>query len=469
MFTFEKKSYMNIFFSKKRVDLVVILFTILLFLVSCKKIDNPEPENPIEPDPLGIIKKYTYDLMTDIYYWYKEVPKGIDPKPIKSLEAYFDTLMAPVDRWSWMMTGKEYISSETGVMESYGVSLGQPIDHYNDYSVRVRYVFPNSPLAEHNVKRGDELTHLNNIPVMSLIEAGTFNSAISNRSNQFTFKNTKGEVTTFNATAREIQTRSSLMAEVYGKNDFPLLPYNIGYFNYLSFKAGMLDDIDNAMALFKSANIKELILDLRYNGGGDGRATSLLANYIAPASAEGKLLAKREHNDRYRSNDNEPSTQTIIKRLTGSLNLERLFIFTTKGSASASEVILNGLKPLMNVVQIGSKTYGKPNGMYVLPYPEGDYDNPLYVFLPICFFTVNSIGYGHYVDGIVPDHIRPDDLYHNFGKEDDWVNAVVTFITTGSFPAIPPKKHGVYSPITGKTIAMPEESKEYGVYKIENR
>jgi len=454
---------------KQFLHLIIMFFIVFAFSTSCTK-DNPNPEtdpdNDSQLDPLAAIKKYTLDVMTDIYYWYKDVPQNINAYPIKTISAYFDTLLVPIDRWSWMMTGQEYLNSEAGILETYGISLSQPIDYYNDYSVRVRFVYPDSPMSDNDVKRGYELTLLNGTPVNTLISNGTFNSVYSQKSNSFTFKKHDGQSYTFTATARIVNTRSALKTSVYGPADYPSLPYNVGYFNYLSFKAGMLDDINDAMKIFKETGIKELILDLRYNGGGDGRATSLLANYLAPASANNKLLAQREHNDRYSSWDSDETTKTIIERIAGSLDLDRLFILTTKGSASASEVILNGLDPLMNVVQVGSTSYGKPNGMYVLPYPDGDYETPQYVFLPICFFSINSIGYGHYVDGIAPDHYRPDDLYHDFGLEDDWIKAIMQYITIGSFPALPPKTNPAYFLSPKNKIDLPEDNKNYGVYKV---
>ncbi len=445
---------------KQILHLTLVSLILFSIITSCEKKETPSPSDPLDP-----IKKYTLAMMNDIYYWYKDVPQNINPKPINNIFNYFDTLLVPVDRWSWMMTGQEYLSSESGIVETYGISISQPIEYYEDYSIRVRFVHPNSPMAEKGIKRGYELTHLNNTPVMTLVNNGTFNTVFAQKSNSFTFKNHDGESTTFNASARIVSTRSALKTAVYGPLDYPGLQYNVGYFHYMSFKAGMLDDITNAMTTLKNAGVKELILDLRYNGGGDSRATSLLANYLASEGANNKLLAKREHNDKYRSEDSDPSTQTIIERIEGSLNLDRLFILTTKGSASASEVILNGLDPLMNVVHVGTQTYGKPNGMYVYAYPAGDYENPKFVFLPICFFSVNSVGYGHYIDGIVPDYYRPDDLYHDFGLEDDWVNSIMHFITKGIFPELPPKAHQTYSVHPKNKINLPEDNKHYGVYK----
>lgn len=457
---------------KKVKYLLQVLTAILISLaaISCQKEDKKDPDKPETPyDPNANIKSYTLAIMNDIYYWYKDVPKNINPAPIKTVQAYFDTLIVPIDRWSWMMTGAQYLSSETGVVETYGISIAQPIDYYKDYSVRVRFVHPNSPMWENNVKRGYELTHLNGTPVMTLIQNGTFNTVFAQKANSFTFKDHDNKSITFTTNARQVNTRSFLKSMVITPSDFPGLPYKVGYFNYLSFKAQMLDDIHNAMTLFKSEGVKELILDLRYNGGGDGRATSLLANYIAPKSADKKILARREHNDKYRSWDSDAQTQTIIERISESLDLNRLIIITGKGSASASEVILNGLKPLMSVVQVGSTTYGKPNGMYVLPYPEGNYDSPQFVFLPVCFFSVNSTGYGHYVDGLVPDHYRPDDLYNDFGTKEDLIKSTLQFIATGSFPALPPAPQTSFSPSTASRIALPEDRADYGVYKVRIR
>jgi len=411
-------------------------------------------------------KQYNYvsEMMHDVYYWYKDVPAKINATSYVTIFDYFDAHLVSQDRWSWMMTGTDYLDNKAGISTSYGATYSQAIDYYNDYAIRVRYVFPNTPLSENGVKRGWELTHLNGTPVMDLVRLNTFETEMAKASNSFTFKDLAGVSKTFTASSRVISTRSFLKTEVYTSAEFPGLPRPVGYFNYYTFNATMLSDIEQAMATFKTAGIKELILDLRYNGGGDGEATALLANYIAPSTAEGKIVARREHNDKYSKYDSEESTITRVKRLAGSLNLDRLFILGSKGTASASEVILNGFKPLMTVVQVGTTTYGKPNGMYVLPYPEEDYTSPDYVFLPICFFSVNSVGEGHYVDGIAPDQSRPDDLYHDFGVNEDWVKSCLTYITTGSLPALPAKPAAAPSVYFRGKMAVDEDSPNYGKY-----
>lgn len=441
-----------------------LLFPVLFSfsLLSCSKEDNNSN------DELKLAKEYTYSVMTDIYYWYKDVPGNINPDPIKTLENYFDTLLVAKDRWSWMMKGEEYLSMESGVYKIFGASFAQPIDHYNDYSIRVKFVFDNSPMSENGVKRGYELTHLSGTSVSTLIQNGTINSALARESNTFTFKDYSGKSFSFSASAREVSTRSVLKSMVITPSDYPGLQNNVGYINYYTFNQNMTSDIDNAIDLFRSANIKELILDLRYNGGGDGDALEYLADLISPEQANGQVLGKRKHNDRYSQYDNNASTMTVISRKSNALSLNRIFILTSGATASASEVLINGLDPIMNIIQLGKRTYGKPNGMYVIPYPANNYTSPKYVLLPICFYTVNKNGFGDYESGINPDHTRPDDLYHDFGPQEDWISSCLSYIVNGTFPALPSVTFQTKSGSANGVIQRDEEKPGYGklIYKF---
>lgn len=447
----------------------IICYSLISFalLFSCSK-DNTSGNSD---DLLKKEKDYTLTVMNDIYYWYDQVPQNIKPGPIPTLEKYFDTLLAPVDRWSWMMNGSEYLSMETGEYKIYGASFGQPIDYYADYSIRVRYVFENSPMSENGVKRGYELTHLNGIPVSTLIQNNTINTILAQQTNSFTFKDYSGNSFSFTSSSRIVSTRSTLKTLVFTPTDFKNLPYNVGYLNYYTFNNNMLSDITSAITLFKNSNIRELILDLRYNGGGDGDALEYLANLIAPETSQGQIIGKRKHNSKYAAYDVNTATMTIVNRTSNSLNLNRIIILTSAATASASEVLLNGLRPIMNIIQVGRTTYGKPTGMYVIPYPESNYTNPTYVLLPICFYTVNKNGFGAYENGISPDHSRPDDLYHDFGVDEDWIKASLTYITTGTFTAFPPVASHAFTTEKEVKFYNPENNENYGklVYKLNRK
>ncbi len=435
-------------------NLRITIFCLAVCLACSKSGDNlPDPGTDPIYDPLKKVKDYVSLVMNDLYYWYEEVPKNLDPASYQEIEPYFEDLLYDQDHWSWMMNGETYLKITTGIQDSYGVFFQQAIPFYNDYGIRVAYVDPGSPLDEKGITRGWELTHLNGIAVRNLVLNNSFQSTLDQASNAFTFVDLQGQSHQFVANSREVQSVSVLKTMTFTPENYPGLPHQVGYMVYLTFNRQMMNELDQAFALFQG--VQDFVLDLRYNGGGDHDVTEHLANYLAPAVAEGEIFNQIRHNARYSSWNQGGITR--IHREEGALNLNRLFVLTTRQTASASEMIINGLKPFYEVICIGDTTYGKPNGMYVLPYPQNNYDNPEYVFLPICFFNVNKNGEGDFVDGILPHNGRGDDLYHDFGPEEDYLRAALQYIATGSFPAVP--RTVSVKGIPGK--ALPKESKGY--------
>lgn len=401
-------------------------------------------------------KDYVDMLMSEIYYWNTQTPV-LDAELYDDIFEYFDDKLVPQDKWSWMTTQEEYNQLETGDYVSYGVELAQPIEYYNDYTVYVRTVYPNSPFYNAGVRRGWALTHINGIEVMSLIRASSFESEFNKNDNNFTFLLPDKTTATIHIAKASFNVRSVLDYRIYPSDQINgSAP--IGYMNYISFNSGMLDDLYKAFADFKDAGIKSLILDLRYNGGGDVKASEELASLLAPSSADGEILLKRIHNQKYREWDSEPECISKIKRQQNSLDLTELYIITGKGTASASEVLINGLKPYMDIKQVGDTTYGKPNGMYAMT--ESDY-----VFLPIAFYTVNKNGEGFYDNGIVPTFYVADDLYNDFGANEAAIKACLNYHKTGEFSQAPQLKS--VSSSSGVRLVTKEDKPNYGFFKGE--
>ena len=461
--------------------LAIIFATLLLSSSSCKDPVTPEPP-PETKDPDYFAKVFLRREYMDVYYyWYKDV-KSTNAKldPLKyDIYEFFDEMLYVKDRWSWMTDKESYLKSEEGtVTGTYGASISQPIKYYGDYDVKVRLVYTNSPFAKEGVTRGWTLTAIGGTATMELIRAGKFNSEYNKSPQQFTFTDTEGNSHTFTTTAATtLSTRSVLVTKVFTSEDFEGLTSPVGYMHYLKFNANMLSDIDNAMQSFREAGVKHLILDLRYNGGGDGRASQHLVDYVAPKSAIGETYVIRKHNDLLASQDQYSKVQGIA----GSLELDALYFITGKGSASASEMVLNGLEPLMNVKHVGDTTYGKPNGMYVLMYPgenadytrynKGDYSKLKWVFLPICFYNQNKDFRDIPDEGIAPANYRPDDLYHDFDTSEDNIKACLTHIVSGTYPPLPDKPTKAMTKTSGLRpvkIALTQEEKDpkYGSYTI---
>ena len=455
--------------SKLRVFVSICMALVLASVVSsCEKEDpiepvkeEPQPQKPQDTTADSIAKankaltkakKYFLNTCFPYYYWHDEMEatvKSLNMNDFKTMDSFFEATLYSKDRWSWMADGSYYAQSESGEYQgTWGAALMQQIEYYDDYSVRVAYVYPGSPFARNGVKRGWTLAEINGRAVRETIIDGSFYSEYTKSPQTFTFLDHDSVAHTFTTSLASIETRSSLMSKVFTSYDFPGLDEPVGYFLYMEFKADdFLNDIHQAMALFKSKNIHKLILDLRYNGGGDSRASKLLVDYLAPKSADHLPYIHRSFNKAHSDEDLIDS----ISRMPGSLDLDALYVIGSDGTASASEVVINGLRPYMDLTLVGDTTYGKPNGMRVFMYPgdyqnlvkysNGDYRTLEYVFLPICFFNKNGVGELIPEDGFIPDNYRPDDLTHDFGVEEDILKACLTKIVTGAFPDLPAPRH----------------------------
>lgn len=465
----------------------------LSVLQGCPRVD---PDTPEEPDAAA--KQYLRKNCMNVYYYWRDEVLDRNAKLDASkydIYGFFDALLYKQDHWSWMCDKEYYVSDETGVLSgTWGVSIGQAVEYYNDYNLRVRFVYPGSPFERFGVTRGAVLTHINGQSVED-DETGFTNEKLKIYQEQyfqspqtFTFHLTDGRDTTFTASmAQSLSTRSSLVTRIFQPDEFEGLTVPVGYFHYMAFKNNFLDDIAQAMDSFRGAGVRNLIVDLRYNGGGDARASDTLMTYLAPRSAVGKPYVVRRHNrylasldDSFKDENNTYAIGPNVNRL----DLDRIYFITGAGTASASEMVINGLRPYFGdkLQMVGDTTYGKPNGMYVLMYPGKDSDYEAYnkgnfaklqwVFLPIAFFNENSRGESIPWDGFVPDIYRPDDLYHDFGVEEGNIQACLTHLATGSWPAlsaVPANAPGTKTEYkSGYRIDTEEDSRGYGRYVVKN-
>jgi len=486
------------------------------------------PDSKLTPEQKAAEKSLSYlknDIMKYYYYWNTIVP-DVNYTWETDIYEFFKDLLWRGDRWSWMIDGQEYIDMESGIVSgTYGASMAQPWSDPTGYfaddgNVVVRFVYPNSPFANAGVRRGWLLAAIDGKSTLDYYidpdpdtvtedeakaRVQEFNNMLNypstTQAHTFTFVTPEGETVEKSIlAAATLNTRPGLIKKIFTSTDYPGLGEKVGYFHYLSFLAdedafgkSMMDDITEAMDYFKQNNVKTLILDLRYNGGGDSRASNLLVSYLAPASAIGKVYVKRTHNTNLKAQDSEEKVvspaDAIAALEKGGVNLsckpsspgfERLFVITGKGSASASEMSLNGLKPLSNLKHIGGVTYGKPNGMYVFMYPyqasdrrkyqNGDYSGLRYVFLPICFYNANGQGQNIPDDGMTPDFLCPDDLYHDFDASEMNIAACLYNIVNGGYPQweAPKTKADAKRPVKGGKLLLNKEDSDnnYGRYTV---
>ena len=398
-------------------SLVVILASLFL---SCNDDNNVLPRSGNDKSAYEIIDK----TMQEWYLWNEDLP-DISSANYSSANDYFEALLADQDRWSYIANLDELLAYfENGTYTGYGLSF--KFDSYND--LRVKLIFDESPLAAEGITRGWKLININQLAISNLSDEQILNE-LDKSTGTFIFENTAGEQKEITASQKVLDQNTVLKRKV--------IPYDgtqVAYLAFDSFLGKSEDELNEAFTYFKEQNATELVLDLRYNGGGSTYISNQLASLITGNAFQDKIYSKtfhnalqREKNDRFEVFFEQPSAY----------GFERVFVITTSGTASASEMVINGLKPeaymgAENVILIGSKTHGKPVGMYVFEEKALNL-----AIVPISFSITNANDEGGYFDGIPVNYEISDDLSHDFGDIDESnLHAALEYIKNEKFPVI---------------------------------
>jgi carboxyl-terminal processing protease len=393
----------------KKLFIILISFTIVS--ASCKKEVSPADTYTITEQA----RDGFYDLMKEWYFWFDRMPPVTlkDYKdPYELLEGVrFDSL----DRWSFVADYDSFVASMQGTFVGHGIRIG--LD--DDGKARIVTIYKNSPLYStlsnpNGVRRGWIIKKINGkdlAPVLAAMyvtrDATEYNNllgpAVATRSNEFIFQTPRGNDTTVTSTKKSFQVNSVMLFDTLTINGL-----KTGHLVFDEFIEPSSDELKAAFAFFKAQDIKDLILDLRYNNGGIFDVSIELASLIAGKSTSTVLVKSK-----YNKNKSSEEKTTYFKTLVNSLSLTRLVVITTRSTASASEVIINGLKPHLTVTTIGDTTNGKPTGMDVFQFAEK------FIFAPITFKLVNSTGQGDFYYGFAPAKYVPDDITRDFRDKNE--------------------------------------------------
>ncbi|MDL2331324.1 hypothetical protein LJC62_04900, partial [Odoribacter sp. OttesenSCG-928-A06] len=250
--------------------------------------------------------------------------------------------------------------------------------------------------------------------------------------------------------------------------------HKIGYLCYTDFVTDSHDKLAQVFAEFKSEGVTDLVLDLRYNPGGAALTPPYLASFIAPSSvlAEKTLFLSEDWNHNYNlywSLIGENRSQYFHQDIPTNLNLNRVYVLTTSGSASASEATISGLMPYMNVVKIGTTTHGKYCGAALLQFR--DKDNKLVKDLEnwamslIVYRFINKDGFTEFKNGIAPDYEVEDDIFDTYplgDVKDPHLAKAIELITGNHSPVL----SGIRTPKApeGSTRLPFEQTRRYPLY-----
>jgi len=393
----------------------LLLVTVLAFAqTSCTK-DNDEPSTT---EKTQAAEKLMVAIMREWYLWNSDLPQSVDVSKYSSPDALLDALRNTKDKWSFIMDWDEYVSYfSEGEYIGHGISMGED----EQGNLRIAFIFKDSPLADSGVTRGWIIKSINGTTITSETDVSSLlGDDEVGVQNTFVFQDLNGQSHQITSAKKAISINSVLCRTALtagGKK--------VGYISFETFIETSMNELAEAFGYFAGQDIDELVVDLRYNGGGLMDVATYMSGLMASGIAGGKTLVKVEHNQARSAYD---TTYTIPSGVS-SPSLNRVFFIASKGTASASEVLINGLKPYMDVYIVGDSTYGKPVGMYGF-----DLSTYGYAFVPICFKLSNANGYGDYFDGMPADAYVDDDLTHDFGDpQEAELSTVLSYITNGSF------------------------------------
>lgn len=402
----------------------------LALLQACKK-NKDVSANPNQPSgttsSADKIKDSTIADARDIYLWYSQIPSTFNAQSYADPNAIMEAIRqysnepgfsTPVDKWSFGMKQTDWDNVSNGVSADFGMN----VFFMQEGDLRVKSVERGSPAGNAGIHRGWKITKINGSTNITTANANFISNAVWNSQNgSFTFQKPDGSSVDINLTAATYQEHPIYLDTVYN-----IASKKIGYLSFNSFLGDtteVYNEFSRVFNKFSSAGINDLIVDLRYNGGGYVSVQQKLADYLVPASANGQLMMKEQFNDKYTQYNSTDYFQKL-----GSLNLSRIYFIVSHNTASASELLINNLKPFVNIQLVGpSKTYGKPVGFF--PIPVGDW----YIF-PVSFRSTNNQGQGNYFNGMDLNSQVADGLDKGWGDiNESCLQSAIKNITSGSY------------------------------------
>jgi hypothetical protein len=427
----------------KNTFLLVLLFGAGIYS-SCKKdVDVPGLQPVIEqpatqPSVSDLIKDSSLMVAKELYLWYDKIPATFDPRSFSdpdkimtairqySIEPGFNE---PVDRWSFAYKQEEWDNVSSGVTHDFGLN----IFFFGEGDLRVRSVERASAAGRAGVQRGWRISRINGNSNITTSNADfIIDNVYGSNATTFTFVKPDGTSVDVSLTAATYQEHPVFLDSL-----FTIGSRKVGYMVFNSFLGDtteIYNEFRRVFNNFSGKQVTDLVVDLRYNGGGYVSVQEKLANYIVNNTGNGSVMMKQQYNKLL----SEYNVTDYFRKL-GSLNLNRVFFIVSNSTASASELLINNLKPYMDVKLVGpNSTYGKPVGFF--PYPVGDW----YVF-PVSFRSTNKNGQGSYFSGIPVDGQAADGLDKNWGDKSETAFAsVLNYIGTGSF-SLPSERAAIRS------------------------
>lgn len=364
------------------------------------------------------------------YLWTDQIPQNFDARsyegPEEIMKAISEYSMEPgfsqpVDHFSFAIKKAEWDNISTGVTTDFGLN----VFFMTDGDLRVRAVEKESPAGLAGIRRGWRITAIDG--TANLTSANSefiIDKVYSSANTTFTFQLPDGSTKDISLAAATYQEQPLYLDTIYTEG-----AKKVGYLVFNSF-LGKINDVTASFApvfnRFVTQGVTDVVVDLRYNGGGYVSLQQTLANYLVKSAADGQIMMNEEFNAQNAKNNVTEKFQKL-----GGLNINNIYFIVSENTASASELLINNLEPYMNVKLVGETTYGKPVGFFDIQV--GDW-----LIFPVSFRSTNGQGQGNYFDGIAVDQQSVDGLDKDWGdKNESSLATVLNHIRTGAFGFVP--------------------------------
>jgi len=421
--------------------------------------------DPPAPAPLGTAsdalsnictlegeKQFTRAYLDEVYLWYDEIP-AVNAASYSRLDAYFYALLTPrldasgqlKDRFSFITSSADADSLLTGNNIGYGIRWETDAQGRQ----RVAFVDAGSPALAAGLARGGEM--------VQLLTPGAFWYPNAPATISFVYRSAPGAATsTVTLASAPVQEDPLPLTETLTSPT----GRKVAYLLFNAHTSGAQDKLIPAVQAAQAAGVQDLVLDLRYNGGGYLSIALTLSSMLTNSAADGQVFEQLRFNNK-RQAETDANTirfsgqvqfgETVFPEGTElpRLGLPRVFVLTTGGTCSASESVVNSLRGVgVDVVIIGATTCGKPYGF-------SRRDNCGAAYFPIEFQGVNAQGFGDYASGFPPACPLTDDFDHALGAPNErLLSAALNYVDTGACPA-PSAAAPALSRILGRTLAQP--------------
>ncbi|KQC28806.1 S41 family peptidase [Flagellimonas eckloniae] len=422
---------------------LIPLFALLLFNIGCKSDDDGivNTETP-DPDPGSdvIAQNFMWQAMNLWYFWQGEVNDLSDTRFANDTEFtefleqnsdpsdfYFDVLLFEEDRFSFLNENyEELVSNLSGVSKSNGLEFGLvQFSGSEDVFGFVEYVLPDSDASTKEIKRGDIFTRVDG----QQLNLGNYIDLLFGDNDTYTL----GLADIENGTITDNSTEVSL-TKIENQVENPILVAKtldvggtkIAYLMYNRFLSNFNEELNAAFGQFVADGATELVLDMRYNPGGSVNTSRLLASMVHSTDTD-KLYIRQRWNDKIQVQLSSAQLEDYFASSTGvtainTLNLSKVYVLATNSSASASELVMNGLAPYVDVVHIGETTRGKnefsitlvddPEGSFIYNEDREDEINSEnnWGIQPLVGRNENADGFFDYTSGLAPTYVLEEDL-----------------------------------------------------------